>query len=326
MISKQDTVIHTSNIYQIKQLDISRIINTASLESLQVDLTRVDRLNKALAQWYNQYHVTIDKTLKEIISYQNRVYYAVNDNIAKINKEIYDSLREANKVWEASVKAMRYQHRIYLVLKELEWPPIFDQFDPFWTHLVKSMNNRATISDDDFRVELCKEIRLYLKTLDSSTMIGIWNKNPLMQPRVCIVKQAIQAHKRGMYYVSVPALIAQIEGMIWNVIEAEYVRVEGKKPHYNRKYAKIKSSITSITDEVRKREPSLDIPNIDLLILALFRNEGATAYSKIVSRHEIMHGKNLTYGNWETSGRLIILINTLQLLLLEYWNKNCQCT
>jgi hypothetical protein len=41
-----------------------------------------------------------------------------------------------------------------------------------------------------------------------------WESHPLFVPRMHILKDALQAHCRGLYTLSVPALINQIEGVL----------------------------------------------------------------------------------------------------------------
>lgn len=69
-----------------------------------------------------------------------------------------------------------------------------------------------------------KAERLYrlwsLRTYNANRLrdlLNEWRYNPLMERRYRIVRDAVEAHIAGLYTLSVPVLLTQIEGFMWSV-------------------------------------------------------------------------------------------------------------
>lgn len=125
-----------------------------------------------------------------------------------------------------------------------------------------------------------------------------WIQNPTLKNRVEILSQILQAHRMGMYYVSIPAILSQIEGYVWEFNEYKG-RVEQKK---------LKAFL--------KNEEHLSIfaaslsNYIDKVILAPF--DLSNELNSEISRNAILHGYDVRYGTREISLKLIIIMNVLQ--------------
>lgn len=125
-----------------------------------------------------------------------------------------------------------------------------------------------------------------------------WIKNVTLSSRIEILKQVLKAHRIGLYYVSIPTMLAQIEGYIWAVNEHRG-RVEQRK-----------------LKEILKNEEHLSIFTasisnyIEEVILAPF--ELGQDVNSEISRNAILHGYDVNYGTREVSLKLIIMMNVLQ--------------
>ncbi|MFZ5894769.1 MAG: hypothetical protein ACOY0T_27140 [Myxococcota bacterium] len=126
--------------------------------------------------------------------------------------------------------------------------------------------------------------------------------------RHAVLEQVLSAHEAGLYAVSIPAALAQAEGIV-----ADAARHTGamKLRHY-------KGYITQLGDE-----PNVDGPSVEHFVenflLASFRH-GDPVPS--FSRHAILHGADVDYGSKEKSIRALVWVDYLLIRAEEQANAS----
>lgn len=126
------------------------------------------------------------------------------------------------------------------------------------------------------------------------------NEADVFKRRVSAIKDALDAHCNGKYTLSIPTLLPQIEGILWDIAEekgiakgTEIVTKTGK-----REVAKSAKPLVKKTD-IR----DLISENVADYFLEKIYTKGF--------RHGILHGRKINYGNEEDSVKLVLFLRTL---------------
>jgi hypothetical protein len=142
-------------------------------------------------------------------------------------------------------------------------------------------------------------------------MMAEWRGNPVVAKRADIVEQAMTAHAHGWYALSVPPLLAQLEGIV----------ADGK--HIGERAAR-RFSQDSIKEYVRELAVADDLMGefivhfVSNIVLANFyRGDVLPEFS----RHAILHGADVEYGNEVNSAKAILVFDYVQHLLGEESRK-----
>jgi len=143
------------------------------------------------------------------------------------------------------------------------------------------------------------------------------NNNPGLAKRVKTIHQSLQGHRQGLYALSVPALLLQVEG-----IAADYVRANKLMPKIGHKTKKIimtalKDTPCSPLDVTTYAGVTvlLDYIENDMYMFVDFDKD----YQRIIRdkrllAHPIRHGRQLSYDSRMNSLRLFLMIDVLALL------------
>ena len=131
-----------------------------------------------------------------------------------------------------------------------------------------------------------------------------FNKTPILSRRWRIIENALDAHRNRGYLLSVPALLAQVEGILADaLVMKEIVYVDNGKV-YSKNYRNGKprelKGMYELANEVKKTELQENREFrmfANLLIGSLARN-----------RNMILHGRNVDYGKANLSVKLILYI------------------
>jgi hypothetical protein len=125
-------------------------------------------------------------------------------------------------------------------------------------------------------------------------------RSSIFQPRIRIIKDAMEAHLDCKYSLSVPVLLAQVEGIIWEIAMKNGV--------------KFKDEIMT-----KKGKKSLLISAKDLLTITKVKDEifeyAVKEYLKNINvedfRHGILHGRIIDYDTAENSTKLLLFLRAL---------------
>lgn len=135
------------------------------------------------------------------------------------------------------------------------------------------------------------------ETLD--TLVERWRNRQLLDDRIPILEQAVEAHTKGLYYLSIPAIYAQIEGTV-----VDGFGHTGWLSGYDDYVEELLDTNEWWTDDQIIRELILDE------VLADFKH-GDPLPSEM-SRHAILHGADVNYGTSTNSLRAILLFDKVQ--------------
>lgn len=125
-----------------------------------------------------------------------------------------------------------------------------------------------------------------------------WSKIAWLQPRMHILKAGIKAHERGEYALSIPALLAQIEG----IVATGY----GHKGHLSqRRYIAYLDRLLTADWDVMG---DMALTN-RVMIECLLADFGHNQVIPSLSRHAILHGADVSYPTEANSLKAILLLD-----------------
>jgi hypothetical protein len=141
-------------------------------------------------------------------------------------------------------------------------------------------------------------------------MSSKWYKMNVLNKRRNIIRQAVKAHLQGNYYLSIPIVFSQIEGLVANIFNhkgqmtgKEYVDYLEKLLNDNDDY--------SYDDLINKFYSSI--------VLVSFQHN--KPIKSFLSRHAIMHGGDTKYGTKINSIKALLLFDYIINKMNEYKSK-----
>lgn len=109
-------------------------------------------------------------------------------------------------------------------------------------------------------------------------LIGLYPK------RADIFRQAFDAHRQGMFYVSVPTFLAQSDGICEDVLQEQFFqKPRGAKHHFEK---------LSDLDPLTK---AMLAPFLDKTAIRLSKEVRPLDFNKL-NRHQVLHGESCDYG------------------------------
>jgi hypothetical protein len=127
-----------------------------------------------------------------------------------------------------------------------------------------------------------------------------WSRHPILARREDVLRQALEAHTRGLYALVVPVLIAQAEGIVADL--AGHAGPMGGGP--------LKQHVERLAARDRWTELMISAFWKDVLLERFEHGDPAPP----LSRHAILHGGDTRYGTERNSQTTILLIDHLRLL------------
>ena len=163
-------------------------------------------------------------------------------------------------------------------------PPFITQNDLYKDELLKIREE-----DGVSNLEACHKFLLIERNLDK--LISSWGKDPVFYERKNIFSQAIEAHRKEKYVLSIPTLLPQIEFIALDSLNPE--KPTSKKTFNKERKLNFKSKLKELG---KSNFPSTRLLFINCFLLEeLFSNEENKP--KVINRHEVLHGKNRDYYN-----------------------------
>lgn len=286
--------------------DVMSPIKNGYLDYIADILAQSDSMRVAMATLSN-YASFFDHLVPQEDSLEK--WFSVIQN--KAWHDLYDSIKHAitenSRLFEASIQASAYSMRILKAMTALGWMPSITSSEVLWSFIDKEMWEHREKNDEDFGKVLLVKIKGFFKALPCDAFTSVWQDNPLISKRIPIIKQVVQAHKRGLYLLSIPVQIIQIEGMLWSAYCLLYKRDnQGQLPSRNGKYESICKLSGSLLKEDDVKNGTDSITNTPNMLKSLFRREtDKPIIDNDIMRHSILHGENTTYGNWQDSAKLL---------------------
>lgn len=218
--------------------------------------------------------------------------------------------KSATKMFETIAKAIDQYidelDKFYLLLAEAAWPPP-SNYLPF----AKKAHQLARDYLNGTKPTIEKIDKIMIDWHSDETvqkMLENWREVSWLSQRWHIIELAIQAHLRGEYVLSIPVLLAQVEGIIAN--NHNYSGwMSGKE--WQRQFESLLHEAL-----VLKGKNNAMRNFVTEILLANFVHGNSIPTSP--NRHAILHGADTQYGTKANSLKLILLIeNLIDLFRLE---------
>lgn len=207
-----------------------------------------------------------------------------------------------NQIGKRLVEGLRFLEKKYAQvlgwLLDMGWPPLLHVSFPFLAKLRKSCEG---LSRTKAQKIVDREISRYHNgDLLRREVLAKWKKRSCLRNRIRILKTAIEAHIRGEYELSVPALLPQIEGVLAeNFGHRGYMR--GKDYERYLKRALQQRGLANAEDVLLKF--------ILNFVLGEFRYGHPIIFD--LNRHAILHGAYTDYAKRSTSLKVILVLDFL---------------
>lgn len=215
-----------------------------------------------------------------------------------------------------------------LVMSQLGWPPPRDLPPRLMRGIVDAFQQYDEEVDADelqrFALPVEGKVLEYYPEESVRGMLEDWRGRHLLARRFHILEAAIDAHCRGGYWLSVPVLLAQAEGIV-----ADGFNHKGRMNASQ--YGAYRAELFEAGDDELTPAAVNDalVEFCASVVYVAFAH--GEPLSSTLSRHAILHGGDVAYGTEASSLKLLLLIDSLQdnfkLTVLEgsdvYHNDDC---
>lgn len=273
---------------------------------------------------------------KEVTKHQDRVKddlenFPLSISLPLIQQGAVESLMQQLLLFQVAFENLKQQILILSVLPALSFKEILDSFSHIkmpefmgedeWKKFEYNWLGFLTISELKVLYKEWKngkedEIKdFFFRMFDSKKKIKILMKklsgNGLFDSRKHIIKDALEAHVSGKYSLSIPVLVAQIDGIFIEAHKDILKNEEGKSVSYCKECGHPYGISPTASRISRKLEESNDqfIYNPDFL---KFVKE------EYGPRSKILHGLSKDYPNKDHSTKLILALYELRQTLGRY--------
>jgi hypothetical protein len=196
------------------------------------------------------------------------------------------------------------------LLLKLGWPP-------FLNASLRQMNALLDVAEQGgFAAAKTQVQRLALRLYDDKAiglMLDVWNRAPLLSRRIHLLRAGVNAHLRGDYACSVPILLPQAEGVVFDcfrgVKELELARQDAlldrliRSNPFDEDPDSVLDKFAQAVHDYYLRQVLVSIGRLDEL-------------PDSMNRHVILHGRDVAYNTKLNSTRAIILIDYLRSSLI----------
>lgn len=151
-----------------------------------------------------------------------------------------------------------------------------------------------------------KEVFKFYDKQKMEKMTRVFSFSKVLSKRSYIVEDILWAHKKEKYTLTIPTLLAQVEGLI----------AEANEHNGQMNYDKMKKYLEELivreekTNYFGKYDSEIVKSFVENVLLVKFHHGGEIKSN--LSRHAVLHGGDVSYWNKKNSLRLIMLIDYLQ--------------
>lgn len=202
------------------------------------------------------------------------------------------------KAWKNIESAARELNSLTLeftlTLKEFQWPPPTGDFD------LADMRSIVQMRDCLPHEEAREQIDTFMLQRHGPAFIQErlhdWSHHKWIKKRMAILEAVMNAHIRGEYELSIPSLLPQIEGIIW----------EG---YHQDKHITQKAETKLASLLCSEGLDFLDQLASEFFLRTLMEDFQLDQPQPELSRHAILHGADTAYGTAVNSLKLILLFD-----------------
>lgn len=155
------------------------------------------------------------------------------------------------------------------------------------------------VSKNDLNETRTMQVNHMVRVYDEhriESMLVEWKSLSVASKRIHIFEEVVWAHQNKKYNISIPALIAQFEGLVCDIFEEKRFQENVLKQHL---------------EHIFQTEDMYKIANISKTFWIKVLLDNTDGKDRFLSRHAILHGQDVTYGNYEKSLILIIAMDAI---------------
>jgi len=204
-------------------------------------------------------------------------------------------------------------------LRAIDIIATFDVVTPEWMFPTSTADVRSDITIinsfvegdfsniDDLFVDRLMDNERVNKTL------SFWKKCPGISKRLPLIEEAIEAHIDGKFYLSVSALIPQVEGLLRDALQSRRLNIDFTSLHKE----EIKKATCDLKDSWESQNSALPEATSLLKSLPDAVSDIYEAYDPTKSvpgklyRHGVCHGLQTDFNSKKNSIRLILLLDRI---------------
>lgn len=260
---------------QISKISASRLIDPAILKTLQ----GISMPNESVINNIRQQVDTITNTI----------------NIDKIQNEFEKSIERYNLENKYADRERQY----ISILSKFGWPPVWEM--PI-TEIRTIIDKYEELDSESFKQYIDEWHLRFCTDEIFENMIKKWSSIDVVEKRIHILKDVIKAHKNKNYTLSIPSILPQIEGTLYE---------------YNNKRFNIgKKSIELYIDTLLQDRDEY-LPVKGMIVDKLYEHfKWGSDTDKILSRHAILHGSNVKYNTQINSLKIILIYDLIVELII----------
>ncbi|MBW7884652.1 MAG: hypothetical protein H3C34_18840 [Caldilineaceae bacterium] len=195
------------------------------------------------------------------------------------------------------LNALKYRNdRLEAMLTRLAWP-LPGHLGARWLDSIADSFLAGVITDEDVAEIFFDRYRIHgLQDLRRE-----WEQDPLIAPRLPILLDALTAHEEGRYTLSVPVILAQLEGI-----------VAAAREHEGRFTIK---TLIKYLELIRTQGSRFQRITAKYVVEILWCDFYHGAEVPELSRHAILHGADVEYGTASNSLRTILYFDNIRVAL-----------
>jgi len=234
------------------------------------------------------YQPQLSKVLQQI---KDNFSNVISDSIKQFTKELASSLHKT--IAEVSEKERKVQYHCI----RTGW--YFSYLDAAISGIIEL----ADMIDNEQFEQVEMEIRGFAKTQIDKTLHQVESNWP---HRLEILRDAFQAHRQGLYTLSIPVLLAQADGISNEIFGVQLYQKESGAPKTKRVVEQYATQCYDWLIEPLKVVSSVAVNTKD----RDKKREDDSLYGPL-NRHGVLHGVDIDYATEANSLRAIMLINYL---------------
>ncbi|MGD7021945.1 hypothetical protein ACQCVK_05095 [Rossellomorea vietnamensis] len=236
--------------------------------------------------------------LIEAVRRQQRAIERITRSMNQVNlihARLVEPYIKARKMMETIIKTIDEFEEL---LSELNYPPIPNMYGSDMRYIIEKLNELEATEE---KVRLLDEyIILRFNTEKVDQRIRIWNGYSWLENRNVVLEQIAEAHKQGLYFLSVLAVFPQVEGMLAELFPDK----RNDKGEFTTKH--LKQSFKEILEvQCDKSDQQWDKFYRENLLKG-FTHDDPIDY---LSRHALAHGKSFEYGTEVNSIKSFIILD-----------------
>ena len=283
-------VASTRNAIEAKGVSSSVLAAMAALrDSVQIST----KLTSGISASYRDALSAAQQWTQRQTETTREVILAWNETLDRNLKQWQDAARRLSKtIGEFSALVLRFKATVM----QFRWPPPTGDFDASDMQYIVDAGTSLPANEAEERITA-----FMLERHDSGYVQGLledWKHHKWIKSRVPILAAVVDAHNRGLYELSIPALLPQVEGIIW---EGYGYRGRALQKDEKDLAKELCSDGLDFLDQIAS----------DFFVNTLLQEFELGQPAPGLSRHAILHGADTRYATAANSLKLILLFDYL---------------